>query len=63
MARDAELAALTGSRVHVCHVSSAETVDVLRWAQRRGIDITAEVTPHHLMLTTDELPPTTRRTR
>ncbi|HVK34784.1 MAG TPA: dihydroorotase [Microlunatus sp.] len=55
VARDAELAALTGSRVHVCHVSSAETVDVLRWAQARGIDITAEVTPHHLMLTTDEL--------
>ena len=55
VARDAELAALTGSRVHVCHVSSAETVDVLRWAQGRGIDITAEVTPHHLMLTTDEL--------
>ena len=55
VARDAELAALTGSRVHVCHVSSAETVDVLRWAQGRGIDITAEVTPHHLMLTTDLL--------
>ena len=55
VARDAELAALTGSRVHVCHVSSAETVEVLRWAQGRGIDITAEVTPHHLMLTTDEL--------
>ncbi|HEY5978561.1 MAG TPA: dihydroorotase, partial [Microlunatus sp.] len=55
VARDAELAALTGSRVHVCHVSSAETVDVLRWAQGRGVDITAEVTPHHLMLTTDEL--------
>ena len=55
VARDAELAALTGSRVHVCHVSTAETVDVLRWAHRRGIDITAEVTPHHLMLTTAEL--------
>ena len=55
VARDAELAKLTGSRVHVCHVSTAETVDVLRWAQRRGIAITAEVTPHHLMLTTAEL--------
>ena len=55
MARDAELAGLTGSRVHVCHVSSAETVEVLRWAKGRGIAITAEVTPHHLMLTTDEL--------
>jgi dihydroorotase len=55
VARDAELAKLTGSRVHVCHVSTAETVDVLRWAHRRGIAITAEVTPHHLMLTTAEL--------
>ncbi|MFT4165160.1 MAG: dihydroorotase [Microlunatus sp.] len=55
VARDAELAKLTGSRVHVCHVSSAETVDVLRWAHKRGIPITAEVTPHHLMLTTAEL--------
>jgi dihydroorotase len=55
VARDAELAKLTGSRVHVCHVSTAETVDVLRWAHRRGIPITAEVTPHHLMLTTAEL--------
>ena len=55
VARDAELAKLTGSRVHVCHVSTAETVDVLRWAQKRGIAITAEVTPHHLMLTTAEL--------
>ena len=55
MARDAELAALTGSRVHVCHVSTAETVEVLRWAQRRDIAITAEATPHHLMLTTAEL--------
>ena len=55
VARDAELAKLTGSRVHVCHVSTAETVDVLRWAHKRGIAITAEVTPHHLMLTTAEL--------
>ncbi|MDN5761749.1 MAG: dihydroorotase [Microlunatus sp.] len=55
VARDAELAALTGSRTHVCHVSTADTVDVLRWAHRRGIAITAEVTPHHLMLTTSEL--------
>lgn len=55
VARDAELAQLTGSRVHVCHVSTAETVEVLRWAHRRGIDITAEATPHHLMLTTAEV--------
>ncbi|SDT16007.1 dihydroorotase [Microlunatus soli] len=55
IARDAELAKLTGSRLHVCHVSTAESVDVLRWAKRRGIDVTAEVTPHHLLLTTAEV--------
>jgi len=55
VARDVELARLTGSRVHVCHVSTAETVEVLRWAKGRGIDVTAEVAPHHLLLTTDEV--------
>ncbi len=55
VARDVQLAELTRSRVHVCHVSTAETVDVLRWAKARGIDVTAEVTPHHLMLTTAEV--------
>lgn len=55
IARDAELTKLTGSRLHVCHVSTAESVDVLRWAKRRGIAITAEVTPHHLVLTTAEV--------
>ena len=55
IARDAELAKLTRSRLHVCHVSTAESVDVLRWAKKRGIDVTAEVTPHHLLLTTTEL--------
>jgi dihydroorotase len=55
IARDAELTRLTGSRLHVCHVSTAESVDVVRWAKQRGIDITAEVTPHHLLLTTAEL--------
>jgi dihydroorotase len=55
IARDAELAKLTDSRVHVCHVSTAESVDVLRWAKKRGIKITAEVTPHHLLLTTAEV--------
>ena len=55
VARDVQLAELTGSRLHVCHVSTAETVDVLRWAKARGIEVTAEVTPHHLLLTVDEL--------
>ena len=55
VARDVQLAQLTRSRVHVCHVSTAETVDVIRWAKQRGIDVTAEVTPHHLLLTTSEV--------
>ncbi|HYP44147.1 MAG TPA: dihydroorotase [Propionibacteriaceae bacterium] len=55
VARDVQLAELTRSRLHVCHVSSAETVDVLRWAKDRGVLVTAEVTPHHLLLTTDEV--------
>jgi dihydroorotase len=55
VARDVTLARHTGSRLHVCHVSSAGTVDVLRWAKARGIQVTAEVAPHHLLLTTDRL--------
>jgi len=55
VARDVMLARHTGARLHVCHVTSAGTVDVLRWAKRAGIAVTAEVTPHHLLLTTDLL--------
>ncbi len=51
IARDVLLAEHVGSRLHVCHVSTAGSVDVIRWAKARGIDVTAEVTPHHLMLT------------
>ena len=53
VARDVLLAEHVGSRLHVCHVSTAGTVDILRWAKARGIDVTAEVTPHHLLLTDD----------
>ena len=55
IARDVQLAKLTGSRLHVCHVSTAESVEVLRWAKAQGIQVTAEVTPHHLYLTTREV--------
>ncbi|KRE96057.1 dihydroorotase [Nocardioides sp. Soil774] len=55
VARDVLLARHTGSRVHVAHVSTAGSVEVLRWAKAQGIDVTAEVTPHHLLLTTDLL--------
>lgn len=55
IARDVMLAGHTGSRLHICHVSSAGSVEVLRWAKSRGIDVSAEVTPHHLLLTCDLL--------
>ena len=55
VARDVMLARHTGSRVHVAHVSTAGSVEVIRWAKAQGISVTAEVTPHHLMLTTDLL--------
>jgi dihydroorotase len=53
IARDAQLARHTGSRVHVAHVSTAEGIEVVRWAKSQGIGLTAEVTPHHLLLTQD----------
>ncbi|MGB3302242.1 dihydroorotase [Gordonia sp. (in: high G+C Gram-positive bacteria)] len=50
VARDALLARDAGARVHIAHASTAGTVELLRWARGQGIDITAEVTPHHLLL-------------
>jgi dihydroorotase len=49
--RDAQLAAYEGGHIHICHVSSRHTVDVIRLAKERGVRITAEVSPHHLCLT------------
>ncbi len=54
IARDVLLAAHVGSRLHLCHVSTAGSVEILRWAKSKGWNVTAEVTPHHLLLT-DEL--------
>ena len=54
IARDVLLAEHVGSRVHICHLSTAGSVDIVRNAKARGIDVTAEVAPHHLLLT-DEL--------
>ncbi|MDR1824204.1 MAG: dihydroorotase [Bifidobacteriaceae bacterium] len=51
VARDVLLAEHVGSRLHVCHVSTAGSVEIIRWAKGRGIRVTAEVTPHHLLLT------------
>ncbi|WP_433673568.1 dihydroorotase [Microbacterium gorillae] len=53
IARDVLLAEHVGSRLHVCHLSTAGSVDIIRWAKKRGINVTAEVTPHHLLLTDD----------
>lgn len=52
IARDIEIAAYTGVRYHACHISTAESVEVIRWAKRRGLPVTAEVMPHHLLLDT-----------
>jgi dihydroorotase len=53
IARDVLLAEHVGSRLHVCHLSTAGSVEIVRWAKSRGIDVTAEATPHHLLLTED----------
>jgi dihydroorotase len=53
VARDVLLAAHVGSRLHVCHVSTRGAVEIVRLAKARGLPVTAEVTPHHLLLTED----------
>ncbi|MEU3269456.1 dihydroorotase [Saccharomonospora sp. NPDC006951] len=55
VARDCVLARHAGARLHVCHVSTTGTVDVLGWAKELGIAVSAEVTPHHLLLTDERL--------
>ncbi|RAU93777.1 dihydroorotase [Mycolicibacter senuensis] len=50
VARDVLLARDAGARLHICHASTAGTVELLKWAKAQGISVTAEVTPHHLML-------------
>jgi dihydroorotase len=51
IARDVLLADHVGSRLHICHLTTAGGVEIIRWAKARGIQVTAEVTPHHLLLT------------
>lgn len=51
IARDVLLAQHVGARLHICHLSTAGSVEVVRWAKARGVEVTAEVTPHHLLLT------------
>ena len=53
IARDVLLADHVKSRLHICHLTTAGGVEIIRWAKARGINVTAEVTPHHLLLTDD----------
>src|SRR5207247_1132415 len=55
VARDLMLARLTGGRLHLCHLSSAGSVELVRRAKGEGAHVTAEVTPHHLVLTDEDL--------
>jgi dihydroorotase len=51
IARDILLANLVGARLHICHVTTRGGVEIIRWAKSQGMRVTAEVTPHHLILT------------
>jgi dihydroorotase len=53
--RDIRLAELTGARLHIAHVSCAESVDIIKRAKKRGVAVTAEVTPHHFSLTDEDV--------
>jgi len=55
VARDVTLAEMTGGKLHIAHVSSGNSVDILRRARQRGVEVTAEVTPHHLALTDERM--------
>ena len=55
VARDLALAELTGARLHIAHVSTAGSVELIRHAKEKSIKVTAEVTPHHLTLTEEEV--------
>ncbi|MDY5786161.1 dihydroorotase [Corynebacterium sp.] len=55
VARDVIMTRDYGGRLHICHASTQGTVDLLRWAKEQGIAVTAEVTPHHLLLTDEKL--------
>lgn len=63
VARDCLLAEYTGGRVHIAHISSARAVDIVRSAKRRGVKVTAEVTPQHLTMTEDLVNPADSSTK
>ncbi len=55
VARDILLAAETGGKLHIAHVSTKESVEMIRWAKGKGIDLSAEVNPHHLIFTDEDI--------
>lgn len=55
IARDILLASITGVHYHICHISTKESVELIREAKKRGVNVTCEVTPHHLVLTEDDV--------
>lgn len=55
VARDLLIAAETGGKLHLAHISTAESVEFIRWAKAKGVDVTAEVNPHHLIFTDEEI--------
>ena len=55
VARDLLLAKNTGAKLHICHVSTEDSVRMIAAAKKEGLDVTAEVTPHHLTLTEDDI--------
>ena len=63
VARDVLLAEYTGGRVHIAHISSARSVDIVRDAKKRGVKVTAEVTPQHLTMTDEMVDPTDSSTK
>ncbi|MDD9304609.1 MAG: dihydroorotase [Desulfobacter sp.] len=55
--RDIALAELTGSRVHFCHMSTQESIEAIRQAKKRGVNVTCETAPHYFTLTDQDIPP------
>jgi dihydroorotase len=60
VARDVQLAELTGARLHIAHLSAKESLDQVRWAKSRGLGVTCEVTPHHFTLIDEDVTYDTR---
>ena len=54
--RDISLSEFTGTPIHLAHISAAQSVEAVRWAKKRGIKVTAEVTPHHITLCDEDIP-------